>query len=339
MSRWLSKTLYTMVVLSQKYCCKTNGDRHTSVHSMSTASGGERRVRGWQRCSTFRVQSSSNDSPEKMDSNGMVSEELIARLKAAEEEAKELKQKLNQVQQERGDVGAEAAPTNQKRIDGADLRRETLSFVENKPRNWLSESDIEFFTGGGPGEVDGEVNAAQEEEEKAVVKRRLLIGIALSIGLGAFALVPTEKLQPPPSKPLFFYLVPLLRVREILNEIVRIIPDGNYEQLGSLLSRIEGPPNNVQENLKAAASSLPDGKSAERADFVARDVYEYLKGIDYQTYYESVGGSGRMSNGGQQAKEMFEYSENSAKAAQRKLDEFLSLMPEDQLDAAKQQLF
>jgi hypothetical protein len=328
-----------MVVVSHQYSWKTNAGRQWSANSVSKLSGGECRFPGW-RSTTFRLQASSNNEPESTDSNGMVSEELIARLKAAEEEAKELKQKLNQVQSERGGTAAPAsAPTSQKRIDGADLRRETLSFVENKPRNWLSESDIEFFTGGGPGEVDGKLNAAQEQEEKATVKRRLIIGTVLSAGLGAFALIPTEKLQPPPSKPLFFYLVPLLRVREILKEIVTVIPDGKYEQLGSLLSRIEGPPNNVQENLKAAAASLPDGKLAEKADFVARDVYEYLKGIDYQTYFESVGGSGRMSNGGQQAKEMFEYSENSAKAAQKKLDEFLSLMPEDQLDAATQQLF
>ena len=45
------------------------------------------------------------------------------------------------------------------------------------------------------------------------MQRRLIIGVGLSAALGAFALVPTEQLQPAPSKPLFFYLVPLLRVR------------------------------------------------------------------------------------------------------------------------------
>lgn len=43
-------------------------------------------------------------------------------------------------------------------------------------------------------------------------QRRLILGIAASVGLGAFALVPTQQLQlAKPSKPLFFYLVPLLR--------------------------------------------------------------------------------------------------------------------------------
>ena len=39
------------------------------------------------------------------------------------------------------------------------------------------------------------------------------MGLGLTAALAAFALVPTEKLAAPPSKPLFFYLVPLLRVQ------------------------------------------------------------------------------------------------------------------------------
>lgn len=43
-------------------------------------------------------------------------------------------------------------------------------------------------------------------------QRRLLLGLVASVGLGAFALVPTQQLQiSKPSKPLFFYIVPLLR--------------------------------------------------------------------------------------------------------------------------------
>jgi len=52
-----------------------------------------------------------------------------------------------------------------------------------------------------------------------------------------------------------------------------------------------------------------------------------------------VGGvSTGISGGGQQLKEMFEYSGNSAEAAQHKLEEFLKLMPEDQVLAARQQM-
>lgn len=43
-------------------------------------------------------------------------------------------------------------------------------------------------------------------------QRRLILGAVAAVGLGAFALVPTQQLAvSKPSKPLFFYLVPLLR--------------------------------------------------------------------------------------------------------------------------------
>lgn len=277
------------------------------------------------------------------DSSGQqpspINEDLIARLKAAEEEAQRLKKELaaaksqdtsasdtEEVEEQRAAAG---------RIDGGDMRRETLAFVESKSRNWLSESDVDFFTGGGPSEAassaggDGDVDAG-------VVTRRLLIGIGLSVGVGAFALIPTEKLQPAPSKPLFFYLVPLVRVQGLLKEAEDIIPNGDYEALRTVLSRIEGSPNNVQDNLRSAAASLSGSRAAETADYVARDVYEYIKGIDYQTYYDSVGGAMGV-RGGSGQKELFDYSQQSAAAARKKLDEFLALMPRDQVEAAQQQ--
>ncbi len=64
--------------------------------------------------------------------------------------------------------GDEARPP---RIDGGDLRRETLfSGVDSKQRNWLSESDVSFFTGGGPSEAVGADGLSQEEQ--AVVQVR-----------------------------------------------------------------------------------------------------------------------------------------------------------------------
>lgn len=130
-------------------------------------------------------------------------------------------------------------------------------YTDSKSRNWLSESDVDFFTGGGPSEAagsSGTTGSTESEIEAGVVQRRLIIGIGLSLAAGAFALIPTERLQPAPSKPLFFYLVPLLRVQELLAEAEKIIPGGDYEQLRRVLERIEGPPNNVQENLRSAAS-------------------------------------------------------------------------------------
>ena len=69
-------------------------------------------------------------------------------------------------------AGAAAAEPDKSasRIDGGDLRRETLFSVESKQRNWLSESDVSFFTGGGPSEADGSEGASVEQQD--VVKVR-----------------------------------------------------------------------------------------------------------------------------------------------------------------------
>ena len=46
------------------------------------------------------------------------------------------------------------------------------------------------------------------------MQRRVLIGLAVTAAAAAFALVPTDSLRlVKPQKPLFFYLVPLLRVQ------------------------------------------------------------------------------------------------------------------------------
>ena len=44
-------------------------------------------------------------------------------------------------------------------------------------------------------------------------QRRLLLSVLAGVGLAAFAVIPTEKLSLKPSKPLYFYIVPLLRIQ------------------------------------------------------------------------------------------------------------------------------
>jgi hypothetical protein len=53
---------------------------------------------------------------------------------------------------------------------------------------WLSEADVDFFTGGGTTESP----AALDPVAQAQVQRRLLIGGIASVGLAAFALIPTK---------------------------------------------------------------------------------------------------------------------------------------------------
>lgn len=104
----------------------------------------------------------------------------------------------------------------------------------------------------------------------------MLIGGALTAAALAFALVPTEALAPKPSKPLYFYVVPLLRIQvrrptwgcrgraarcrsrrqawvreecavrcacccapqDLLGECGQIIADADWDQLRIVLSRI-----------------------------------------------------------------------------------------------------
>ena len=56
-----------------------------------------------------------------------------------------------------------------------------------------------------------EQSSEDREAEEAVVKRRLLIGGVLTVGTIALSLIPTEDLDGSANKPLYVYLVPLLR--------------------------------------------------------------------------------------------------------------------------------
>lgn len=128
-----------------------------------------------------------------------------------------------------------------------------------------------------------------------MLQRRLLLGIGLTVALGAFALVPTDSLRiGRPSKPLFLYLVPLLRIQvtlscdwppgtvcarhqtcdcdvctvdcqlnvhcvsqALLSDVREIVADGKWDELEPALQRIQGSPNNSTQNLRDAAHSKP----------------------------------------------------------------------------------
>ena len=51
------------------------------------------------------------------------------------------------------------------------------------------------------------------------MQRRLLIGIGLTGAAVALALIPTAELRGKPSKPLFFYLTPLVRIQVSLSNV------------------------------------------------------------------------------------------------------------------------
>lgn len=79
-----------------------------------------------------------------------------------------------------------------------------------------------------------------------MLQKRILIGALATAGLAAFGLVPTSQLRPKPSKPLFFFLVPLLRIQELLNESRGVIENGDWATLRILLQRVKDQPNNAQ---------------------------------------------------------------------------------------------
>jgi len=191
---------------------------------------------------------------------------------------------------------------------------------------WLQESQLaDFLASGGPSEAEN--TAPITEEEKAVVNRRLFGGIALSAGAIAFALVPVGKQKP--KKPLYFYLTSVLITRSALEELEEDVENVRWEDAKNLLERLLGPPNNIKSNLLLAAGYLEDRKAYRRADALARDTVEYLEEVDYMKYFDS-----RVVPAGKQEKEFVEFSKKCIRAASSKLDEFLSLMPTDAVEAA-----
>ncbi len=60
-----------------------------------------------------------------------------------------------------------------------------------------------------------------------VTQRRLILGLGFTAAAAAFALIPTEELRGKPSQPLFFYLVPVLRSLELLEDLLVQLEEGN----------------------------------------------------------------------------------------------------------------
>eukprot|EP00884_Botryococcus_braunii_P002583 jgi/Botrbrau1/12325/Bobra.0205s0023.1 len=186
----------------------------------------------------------------------VVNEDVLQRLRAAEAEAAKLREELAAAKaQSQGTAQAESAESGPKRrIDGGGLRREGIFPATD---DWLNESEVSgFVTGGGPTESP----STSTPEEQEVVKRRLIIGVLATAGLGAFALVPTDYLRlGRPSKPLFLLLVPLVRIQSLLKEIEGIVADGRWAELETALQRIQGPPNDLEQKPQRRSCKFGDG--------------------------------------------------------------------------------
>lgn len=145
--------------------------------------------------------------------------------------------------------------------------------------NWISETNFDFFTRGGPTERG--LSAAAPEDQAVVrvstrslcpsvdllghsghstsmhlngsprcmpaevlilwmlwppserigrmyMQRRLLIGIGATVALAGLSQVPTDSLRGQPSRPLFQYLAPLLRIQACLKPLIDHERVANY---------------------------------------------------------------------------------------------------------------
>eukprot|EP01024_Parvocaulis_polyphysoides_P052065 TRINITY_DN5128_c0_g1_i3.p2 TRINITY_DN5128_c0_g1~~TRINITY_DN5128_c0_g1_i3.p2 ORF type:complete len:357 (-),score=39.57 TRINITY_DN5128_c0_g1_i3:230-1216(-) len=301
-----------------------------------------RKNRRHQFCQKIRSQEepSSETQADTINPNEPVTEELLARLQAAEEKAKLLEKELNKAKLEADIMSEKGAKTDEGpkwrniRIDGAGLKRETPWGAGKTSNDWLRESDVEFFTGRGPGESLDTVEQ-MTEEQKAEVNKRILIGGILSAAFVALALIPSDNFQIlKPSKPLFFYLVPIIRVQELLKGAETLILDGKFIELQALTERILKEPNNIKQNLYSAIGCLYAGSQKTQAEDIAKDFFERFDQINYQKYYDIRG-----SPSGEEMKKYQEFSLNALKAASGDLSKFLAIMPQEDVEGAMQSVF
>jgi len=263
-------------------------------------------------------------------------EDVVARLAAAEEEAAELRKMLEAAQmlnKSNDDDGPQVPAA--KRFDGTGYR-ETMWDVKKgtgetvKPgTDWLQEKDLEaMLSKDGPSEVGASM--AMTDEEKATVNKRLLIGLGLTAAFCAAALVPDKQTRSKPSKPCFFYLVPLLRIKALLPELEATVASADTAKLRSGVAIVLGSPNNAKDNLTKAALYLDNDREYDRATTIAVEFVEYMSSVDYSKYFDSV--TTKVDE------RQIAFSTNSVQAAQRKLNEFLALMDPEQLAAAQSQV-
>lgn len=305
------------------------------MKSLSATGTGQRPAQQFShgRCKSYKSNSRHVVFASPPDSKTpQVNEDMLERLRKAEEEAARLRKQLEVAQAVKGAPAAGVKGTKPPRIDSIDNRETPFIGGKAERSSWLSEADVDFFVGTGVGETSASA-APVDPEAEATIQRRLLIAGLLSAGALALALIPTDALAPKPQKPLYFYLVPLLRIQDLLNECDQIIQDAEWDQLRLVLSRVQGTPNNAQQNLNNVVALLDDSNTRSKAQKLAFEINDYLNDMDYQKYFDAI--PVRTISGVQNA-EFVKFSSAALKATQTRLSQFLRLVPRDALDAAIQ---
>ena len=307
-----------------------------------------------KRSKRSRVKASDDESDENesSSSSSMMNEksmqEMLAKLERAEKEKELLQQKLEETNaaSKRRD---EESNTNENltidelarmkprgtgtksRIDGSMQREQIFDFGKNKKDgNWLQDG-LEFVSKEQPSE---QLTVAEmSEEDQNTVNRRLAIGIALTVGFIGFGLIPDDSIGGKPEKPLFFYLVPIARSREILRNCEELAEDGDFEALLSNVKSVLGEPNTIKKNLLTACVFL-SGREEERAKELAFNIVEDIEKVDFKTYFDTQ----QKTFDGVTAKKYADFSAKAAHAAVIKINRFLEFFDAESRQAANSQV-
>ncbi|CAI5462321.1 unnamed protein product [Closterium sp. Yama58-4] len=280
------------------------------------------------------VRSGSNDEasatpekPEQQQQTDTEKEELAARLAKAEAEAAALRLELEQRRLEKADNLIRMKPNSDVYIDGTGAR-ETIfqgpvvtGGKKGAARSWgFTETELLSAQAGseGDGEIDG-------KERDGIVTRRLLIGAGLAVLALPVALYDIPLTVAPPTKPLFFYVVPLVRLQLALQAIVSQADSLDVVALRSQLRFAVGTIDSVRENLVSATVLLED-KSQQPAKELAFEIIDYLQQADYGNYFENMGAPSPSQH------------LKSIKAAISRLDKFFRYVPSEVVEAVNQQV-
>ena len=305
-----------------------------------------------KRSQRSRVKASDEDDEnDSSSSSSMMNEksmqEMLAKLERAEKEKELLQQKLEEttVSKRRDDESnnnenltidelARMKPRGtgtKSRIDGSMQREQIFDFGKNKKDgNWLQDG-LEFVSKEQPSE---QLTVAEmSEEDQNTVNRRLAIGIALTVGFIGFGLIPDDSIGGKPEKPLFFYLVPIARSREILRNCEELAEDGDFEALLSNVKSVLGEPNTIKKNLLTACVFL-SGREEERAKELAFNIVEDIEKVDFKTYFDTQ----QKTFDGVTAKKYADFSAKAAHAAVIKINRFLEFFDAESRQAANSQV-
>ena len=296
---------------------------------------------------------SKNENNESSSSSMMMNEtsmqEMLAKLERAEKEKELLQQKLEETNNNASNKREESNTSNENltidelarmkprgtgtksRIDGSMQREQIFDFgKKKKDGNWLQDG-LEFVSKEQPSE---QLTVAEmSEEDQNTVNRRLAIGIALTVGFIGFGLIPDDSIGGKPEKPLFFYLVPIARSREILRNCEELAEDGDFEALLSNVKSVLGEPNTIKKNLLTACVFL-SGREEERAKELAFNIVEDIEKVDFKTYFDTQ----QKTFDGVTAKKYADFSAKAAHAAVIKINRFLEFFDAESRQAANSQV-